>query len=398
MYGLVPPRESLYESFKLWQTAFGFMELPTLEYWTRMWTFQEFRLSNNDPRMICGAYEFTSSEFVAGHEEAKEFHRSCLAIENTRKVDDLPEGLDVKQYKASRLSRMNQDATAADRELSLRYKPESTPGYDLHHWLLATHNRVCKDPRDNAYALYGMIPRIQEIFPVDYKKSVEQVMHETAVYLTQYTGRGHGLASIFHTYCLYEDRLNSDGAACPSWVPDLRCSHMRLISSHQYVPFEIFPEEIRRYNDRGDRALQISSTDYGVLGFQGHSLGQLKIVQQFDAVDISTVVGQFTALLKIKDPEWLIPGWTGTARGGRELKSLPLRMKAVLTAHFQWTDDVKPDPATIAREFWDSHAEGHENMGEVVDLDKRHRQMFYKLRGKKLFATEEGALGITVVT
>lgn len=45
------------------------------------------------------------------------------------------------------------------------------------------NGRRCSDPRDAVFALYGFDPKLQKAYPPDYNKPVQQVMHDTAVYL-----------------------------------------------------------------------------------------------------------------------------------------------------------------------------------------------------------------------
>lgn len=73
-----------------------------------------------------------------------------------------------------------------------------------------------------------LLPRLQRVRPPDYNKAVQQVMHDTAIYLAR-----TGCLYVHMYHSLHEDRLrtgiaSSDGL--PSWVPDLTKSFVSISS------------------------------------------------------------------------------------------------------------------------------------------------------------------------
>ena len=83
-------------------------------------------------------------------------------------------------------------------------------------WLLnRTSERRCHDPRDKFFALYGMVPGIQKVFPVDYEKSESDVELEVTAFILNHCIGG---AVIFATFSLQTHPF------LPSWVPSYRNS------------------------------------------------------------------------------------------------------------------------------------------------------------------------------
>jgi len=93
-------------------------------------------------------------------------------------------------------------------------------------WLLnRTSERRCHDPRDKFFALYGMVPGIQKVFPVDYEKSESDVELEVTAFILNHCIGG---AVIFATFSLQTHPF------LPSWVPSYRNSTV------VYNPGQIF--------------------------------------------------------------------------------------------------------------------------------------------------------------
>ncbi|KAH8203871.1 hypothetical protein TruAng_001935 [Truncatella angustata] len=80
---------------------------------------------------------------------------------------------------------------------SLR-KPLGGSPWPLLDLLLDSQHRKCYDVRDKVYALYGMAPEIQKIYPPDYKKCPEQIFQETAVYIFRH--EPEGISKMFEAY------------------------------------------------------------------------------------------------------------------------------------------------------------------------------------------------------
>ena len=94
-------------------------------------------------------------------------------------------------------------------------EPNAIPLLQL---LQITAPRHCYDPLDKLYALYGMVPKIQEVYPIDYAKSPDQVLLETTAFMVNYEW---GIFA-YKSFGLRDGNLSF--LSYPSWVPEYRHS------------------------------------------------------------------------------------------------------------------------------------------------------------------------------
>ncbi|KAE8152786.1 heterokaryon incompatibility protein-domain-containing protein [Aspergillus avenaceus] len=184
-------------------------------YWTRMWTFQEFQLAQNDSVCICGDTELqgTYAKYVLGV--------LLHPISGVKRGITRRWGIAQLQNSYAELETRLQELDNEIREIALdkgfpfdagQFKPKDR---DLILLLPRTVRRECTDPKDKIFALYSLLPSLQAAYPMDYRKPLKQIMHET----TKFHIEQEGSLMILRLCPLREDRL--EDTSIPSWVPDL---------------------------------------------------------------------------------------------------------------------------------------------------------------------------------
>lgn len=266
------------------RTLTGHINILSLPYWRRMWTFQEYYIPRAEPVCVCGKQEFRAALMDKLHglllQDIKELKfwdldalsgdcetqlMSSVALLE-RLEGDLPTG-PVRGYSSS--------------------KPSSAP--DLGSLLLSTSDRRSSDPRDKVYALYGIVPRAAEIFPPDYSKSLDGTYLETATFLINYE---HFLP--FSIFGLPTGRVVD--CSYPWWVPDFNVTNALISSTHQ-----LHPRQMDQF------FLATVTDDLTTLSLPAWNLGRIHIVARL-AGTIPGVLEQFCNLLENGHPSVTIPG------------------------------------------------------------------------------------------
>ncbi|KAH8903595.1 hypothetical protein BR93DRAFT_191580 [Coniochaeta sp. PMI_546] len=173
----------------------------------------------------------------------------------------------------------------------------SSEGVDFASVLLETSGRTCSDPRDRVYALYEFAPALQRVCPPDYSKPVQQVMHDTAIYLAR-----TGCLYVHMYHSLHEDRLRTgiaSSAGLPSLVPDLTRSFVRITSpgeSPKNSPHQFFCRSLisLRLKTFGSNC-EVSAAGR-VLELRARKLGDFHCLVRFSH-DLKQVVNQIIDLL-----------------------------------------------------------------------------------------------------
>lgn len=293
------------------------------EYWTRMWTFQEYQSSQGKPPIcICGDVEFPApDESAFGSVFVSVFRRfrkmSSKAEERGRRPQlrnhyKEIERLTIKFHNT--LSKVNY-MWVSDRQ-----------EFFVQDVLRQTSGRKCQNPKDKIYALYGLLPSLREAYPPDYNKSLSQVIFETAKYILN---KEHGGLSMLDIFCLREDRL--ENISIPSWVPDLTTTSLGRHSGRFGIAYKIRETVPGRY-------LEITE-DHSVLCLSGRPIGKCRPVFQF-ASDVKRVLAQIMGVIQMHGYGCHV--WNNV----REPENIPLRFVqgcCVFSNH----DDAEFDRSTL---------------------------------------------------
>ncbi|KAB8225061.1 heterokaryon incompatibility protein-domain-containing protein [Aspergillus novoparasiticus] len=259
------------------------------EYWTRMWTFQEYRLSQGKPPIcICGDVEFPGftgyNVTLALRSVPDRFRRMSFKAEQTggrlqlqnhyKEIEGLIKKFPSKIIPASYM-------WVSDKQ-----------NVSVLELLRQASGRKCQNPKDKIYALYGLLPSLREEYPPDYNKSLSQIIFETAKYILN---ERPGDLEMLDIFCPREDRLVD--VSIPSWVPDLTTTVYASTSSN-VLHSERFGIV---YSIRGTvpgRYLEVTE-DHSVLCLSGRWIGKCRPVFQF-ASDVKSVLAQVMGVIQMQ--------------------------------------------------------------------------------------------------
>ncbi|ETS80393.1 hypothetical protein PFICI_07922 [Pestalotiopsis fici W106-1] len=260
----------------------GFWEVMSLSYWSRMWTFQEFRLPPQEPICQCGHMTFYASSMLGQAEEAlvtagqealfkfgalaKTWSGRPLTDEEGQMADDFIAA--NKRIKAkSNFARQNSIVSLTNARSDWR-----TYESPLLYLLMATAERQCFDAHDKMYALYGLVPAAQEAIPVDYKMPLRDLAVETAAFLIKHE-RG---ALIWSSFGLRDGRL-SGAPEFPSWMPDF--TDAERISPRVHRAKERVAECLCRWDEAP--AAEIVD-DLTTVRLWARKLGPIQVIHRFE--------------------------------------------------------------------------------------------------------------------
>ncbi|KAI0097878.1 heterokaryon incompatibility protein-domain-containing protein [Nemania sp. FL0031] len=200
----------------------GFYQLFAKPYWGRMWTLQEIVLSRNDPLCFCGNLQpFRAREVLIDFatyimfdepDFYSKFQRQVWSVDQFDPQDRpvLQQILDITQRSENK-KRSTKDVIEKS---GLQFKASAGHMLGLAEQLVFTSTRLCSDPRDKVFGLYGLNPDLQKLFPVDYNKDITQIKMETVAYLINHENYIQRYPRSF----LFADRLSN--TTYPSWFPD----------------------------------------------------------------------------------------------------------------------------------------------------------------------------------
>ncbi|KAM0806950.1 putative Heterokaryon incompatibility domain-containing protein [Seiridium cardinale] len=193
----------------------GLLKLLRHQYWSRMWTYQEFIVHQETPICVYGHLIFSLSALMEGFDSLKESflgpHWDLPSLSESLMLVLQTTGNRIVMWYSDRPVKLRLDNLATHRE----EKQKSLDTRNLSLLLSYTTGRKASNPRDRIYALHGLIPDISEKLPMDYSKPEKQVLLEAVAYMVRYGCSGF----IWRFFPLHVDRFFS--RAFPSWSPDL---------------------------------------------------------------------------------------------------------------------------------------------------------------------------------
>jgi len=288
------PRERCKE---LLEVQLGELEIFSLPYWNRMWTFQEAWLAKRDPIVICGSNQCPAGVLVKALDVLEKtmssyFDRKYffLDLEYQQSRRDF-----VRRFAANRL------AYPTTGSWQFRMTHQRRPGGRLGSIgaiLRLVQGRTCTLDHDRVYSLFGCVPGLADACSVGYDRPFEEVMHEFANFVVKH----NQLSTALETFHLQQDRLGS----IPSWVPDIRHLNYKVghAAPHQYLAFYELSTSISSLEESdlhaggfGIRHLR----DHNAISLAGWILGPCKILIHLGH-DIATVLGQIIDLLSSLTP------------------------------------------------------------------------------------------------
>ncbi|KAK6813611.1 hypothetical protein RU639_010313 [Aspergillus parasiticus] len=264
------------------------------EYWTRMWTFQEYQLSQGkSPICICGDVEFPGPygkdllrasywalvRISQMHYEAKEGERRPQLRAHYK---------DIKRH----IENLHWTITRSFTTVNYRWVSDKQ-NLSVLDLLRQTSGRKCQDPKDKIYALYALLPSLQKAYPPDYNKSLSQIIFETARYILEREG-ANGFIMV-DMFCLRKDRL--EDFISPSWVPDLTTT-LVVSTATETIHYSEKLSLVREINPTKPRHYPKFTADPSLLCILGRPIGKCKPVFQF-ASDVRGVLTQIMGVIQM---------------------------------------------------------------------------------------------------
>ncbi|KAJ0120498.1 hypothetical protein J7T55_015227 [Diaporthe amygdali] len=366
----------------------GYYDFMALSYWSRVWTFQEYILPRIEPVCLCGDIKpFQLTTVFENHDT------DTLEKVASQAIERLEAG-----YKMT-----NEEGRAIMAEVHRRIATKVKSGASSGLWILPrlrnfhgkclamllyfTANRQCFVEHDRIFALYGMVPAVQDVYPPDYAKPVPDVMLQAATYIVNFEHQSSYLWSVFG---LRDERLSGASRLCPSWVPDFTQTYNNFlftyptINLNQHVMKERVAMPLRLSEDR-PACVSVENT---TLRFWARRLGACKVAVRF-ADTQSKILEQVKELLDIDG--------SGDCKGQtvRKPETLVSRMARACVAHHSSFFDISTK--SILETFYTVfnsgpgalHNSSHEFYGRII------LSAIEYLAGKDLLITEDGCFGIS---
>jgi hypothetical protein len=365
------------------RTYEGFLDIFSMPYWTRMWTYQEYYLAKRDPICLCGEIEFRATllaeflddiHYVLWNQIEDLYNDTAKGTTAAGEQDEF-----INQFAKFKDTLAEKNARAPHIRRSL--EPSPRPVARL---LSATAGLNHYDPHDRFYGVYGMVPNWAKAYPADYKKPVEQVVIETTVYMIHHE---EGLKMYF-TFPLLDDRLS--GSRYPSWVPNFNAQDKQ--SPNMHVPgHSVLDSSLSVYHEAPPARV---SEDMTTLSLSARNLGACEVVFHFDE-QRPGVLKQICGLLK-----------TNPASLPEDSPLKRIRDQGTLTHRVAWacvvfdkqnesftTEEVLESFDELAANYLESESVPFEKAFYALDACSKSVKW---LMGKTLFVTEGGFFGIGV--
>ncbi|KAF2245288.1 HET-domain-containing protein [Trematosphaeria pertusa] len=322
----------------------GLNQMITHKYWTRMWTYQEFRLAKAEPIIVLGRSVLYPSQLESGSKEVMDALESALDTSD-QKYDRARFGKACRRlrwlFERSKTFAMVKNPLE---QCTLNNQSPET----LSQLLIDTCVRRSEDPRDHIYALYGLLPKVRQALPPDYGRLPRHIMHDSTMYVINENSAAFG--ALLRIYCLQGDRLSD--CSVPSWV--LNFASTLPIWDSPYAP----PETIHHLSPSvglteqvaEDNSLEISD-DGKLLFIRARSLGRCNVHFRFSD-DLSEVASQPTRALSHKT--WLrkSPGTTWKPYTSSKMTEAMNNMKYVDVFDDCQAKQFSPHPLALWESLW----------------------------------------------
>lgn len=351
----------------------GLNQMITHKYWTRMWTYQEFRLAKAEPIIVLGRSVLYPSQLESGSKEVMDALESALDTSD-QKYDRARFGKACRRlrwlFERSKTFAMVKNPLE---QCTLNNQSPET----LSQLLIDTCVRRSEDPRDHIYALYGLLPKVRQALPPDYGRLPRHIMHDSTMYVINENSAAFG--ALLRIYCLQGDRLSD--CSVPSWV--LNFASTLPIWDSPYAP----PETIHHLSPSvglteqvaEDNSLEISD-DGKLLFIRARSLGRCNVHFRFSD-DLSEVASQVRSIPSMAQ-----------ARSTRDQRAnIDRRLTTMLLAH-----EGTQSQNLVEKITRDDLETLHVKQDDGSDEQHEVRRCLRRLPGKTVFSTPACTMGITV--
>lgn len=369
------------------KAATGYWDLLARPYWYRMWTFQEFLLPGDDPLCLCGTHEFTMPQIdevkdrLIGAINDVGYRLNKQLASEGRRPDQDKAFLDSAEAITKQLRAMSGKSTEARSganvfKIRKAYRTESR---SLAYFLGMTMERQCFMEQDHFYAMYGILPALQSAAPLDYNKSVRQVVLELSSYIINV----EDTKNVYENFGLRPDHLESSSEV-PSWVPDYY-SHAGPGDADsgpgQYT--KVMPRAFSEDALRGAPRTRVE--DLATLRIHGFAAGAVVATRRFPTAT-EGIFAELHALLS-GEAYGSSPALEPRKRSTRAPR-LAAASESYVRGKTGWDDAVSKDFAQAVEELRCQHSAGQ--------MPERHLVNFKCFAGRTTFITDTGLIGLGV--
>lgn len=281
-------------------TLRGRIQIMKMPYWFRMWTYQEYLLPKRQPLAVCGNLKFNISTVLEGHSA----HLKILAASHgLGRIGNLPSE-DVASLKRLWGTTCDEfhEVCKHDEVCFLRgnqmYDFRHVPGNHFER----TSYRKCQNPKDRIYALYGVMPGLQEAFPPDYNKTFEQIALETTIWMI---GQEESMFLMLAP-CAAPDTWST---RLPSWVLDYRPGPAHFITSYRNLHLSngvVFPahsEKAKPPNNGLEHMITKVSGNKSTLHLPARRFAKCQALLQF-STDTRMIASQLIKVFEMIEERW----------------------------------------------------------------------------------------------
>lgn len=365
------------------QARLGYFDFLALSYWGRVWTFQEYILPRIAPMCLCGNIQPFEISTVLGELDVHNF------IELTKQA--------MRRLEAE-YRKMNGKERWMFTEFNHRLATKALPPINSRVWALPhlrdsympilstllyfTVDRRCFDERDKVFALYGMVPAVQDVYPPDYTKPVAEVMLQAVAYIVNVDNDSRGLWPWFG---LRDERLSDISHLYPSWMPDFYSSNL---SRHTNIHVDRNGRVAMALTRSEDRSKRVS-VEHKTLRLWARCLGTCKVALQFADTE-SDILEQIHGLLQMDVLE------DDLGKTIRKPETLISRIARACTSHHSWlSDHSTKEILEVFSLFSISGPDALQNSSHEHCWNGI-RVAAESLTGKALLVTKDGCFGISV--
>ncbi|KAL2848859.1 heterokaryon incompatibility protein-domain-containing protein [Aspergillus pseudoustus] len=224
---------------RVWNGAFEIMSSP---YWVRLWTFQEWFLPAKRPICPCGPLTFELWNVFQIMDEYFAYVDTLMQrIEDgvdspgsyVRDADwsHYLHHLEIFASPRSGRARWQEFPLDVGMDQTLMRELIGQKALGIGDLLRFTTHRDCSVPLDRIYALYMLAPSTGRKYPPNYRKTIQQVIHETTTYIINFES---GL-DVFKEFAFFND------SSIPSWCDSVDNSCTGCRGAGHSCTFDIPP-------------------------------------------------------------------------------------------------------------------------------------------------------------
>lgn len=378
------------------RAANGFFDILTTRYWYRMWTFQEFLLPKDDPLCYCGPHEFhmealdvNRSRILAGVHEVRQRvdDKVAAAGGNVDSDESMMAWMEAVAELTTSLGTKSAEAQSLGSVFALR-KAFRTETRSLAYYMGMTSERECSREHDRFYALYGIMPHLQSIIPIDYKMSIREI----TLAVCSYTINTEEINNIYSCFGLLASHLDSQNEY-PTWIPNFARGSDEADGSERYYTGERLSKEL--CVTAFEQAPRTKVKDLITLGAYGLNAG---VVTQTLTLPtkLEDIFAALQALFSSQNFRSSAPRWQKLSREDQNERLAAAISSNISFLHSRYGHDRASNLIQTVEEVCQQYKMGQNPQYPKLWTRLRVPTDFGYLAGRTVFVTDIGLVGLGV--